>query len=447
MKLTLACLLAAFLVAIPCGVEAQQRLQEREEEFLKTKPLIDDPLPDVSIYSIEGKPFKTADLRGHYTVLTFGCLTCPPSMWNIPGMEAVNRDYAPKGVKFFFVFKSLAHPELAGDYVQPFTLEERLAQAQQAQKQFGTKIPWIVDDIDNRFKHAMGDRPNSQFVISPAGIVVRKRAWANPTLVRNDLEELVGPSEIVTKEEDIHLNLGLPVATSATRGVVSRIPRPRMLPIVMEPQLEAKGLPFFAKLRAEADAELLESGTGQLYLGFHLDPFHNGHWNNLTEPLKYKIEVDKSVKVEPTQASAPKATIASDADPREFLVKIQDWSEDVPLRLTVTYFACVGEQACHAIRQKYILQRQRDLDGGGARGEGAGRWNPEDFARQLLRSDKDKDGKLAKSEAVGIILPHFEKLDANGDGVLELDELIAVGDWLNYQHQPGTPPSGVKIDK
>ena len=127
-------------------------------------------------------------------------------------------------------------------------------------------------------------------------------------------------------------------------------------------------------------------------------------------------------------------------------MKIQNWSEDAPLRLTVTYFACVGEQACHAVRQKYILQRQRDLDGGGARGEGAGRWNPEDFARQLLRSDKDKDGKLAKSEAVGIILPHFEKLDANGDGVLELDELIAVGDWLNYQHQPGTPSSGVKKD-
>ena len=43
------------------------------------------------------------------------------------------RDYGPKGVKFFFVYKTLAHPELAGNYVQPFTLEERLAHARQGQ--------------------------------------------------------------------------------------------------------------------------------------------------------------------------------------------------------------------------------------------------------------------------------------------------------------------------
>lgn len=439
---TFAC--ALLLVALPLRVDAQQRLQEREEEFLKSKPLVDGPLPDVSVYSVDGQPFKTGDLRGHYTVLTFGCLTCPPSMWNIPGMEAVSRDYSPKGVKFFFVFKALAHPELAGDYVQPFTLAERLTQARQAQKQFGTTIPWIVDDIDNRFKHAMGDRPNSQFVVDPEGIVVRKRAWANPQLVRKDLEELVGPVDRVTKEEEIELNLGRPVASAAKRGVVTRISRPRMLPITMEPQLEPKGLPFFAKLRAEADADLLAEGSGQLYIGFHLDPFHKAHWNNLTESLSYRIEGDERVKVEPRQQSAPKASIASDADPREFLLNVQDWPEDVPLTLTVTYFACVGEEICHSVRQKYVLYRRRDLDGGGARGKGAGEWNPEDFARQLLRGDKDKDGKLTKPESVGIILPHFEKLDANRDGFLEFEELKAVGDWLNQQHQPGTPSSTEK---
>ena len=61
-------------VASPMAVQAQ-RMQEREEEFLKSKPLVDDSLPDVTVYSPDGTAFKTADLRGHYTVLTFGCLT------------------------------------------------------------------------------------------------------------------------------------------------------------------------------------------------------------------------------------------------------------------------------------------------------------------------------------------------------------------------------------
>lgn len=117
----------------------------------------------------------------------------------------MHRDYSPKGVRFFFIFKALAHPELAGNYVQPFTLEERLAQALQAEQQFGTQIPWVVDAMDNRLKHALGDRPNSQFLVDPDGVIVRKRAWANPAQVRKDLEELVGPVEHITREEDLHL--------------------------------------------------------------------------------------------------------------------------------------------------------------------------------------------------------------------------------------------------
>lgn len=66
--------LSLAFVALPTSVRAQ-KMQEREEDFLRSKPLTGDKLPDVSIYSLDGTPFKTGDLRGHYTVLTFGCLT------------------------------------------------------------------------------------------------------------------------------------------------------------------------------------------------------------------------------------------------------------------------------------------------------------------------------------------------------------------------------------
>ncbi|MEX2174579.1 MAG: hypothetical protein WD872_09465 [Pirellulaceae bacterium] len=442
MKLLL--VVALVLACSPPLVLAQQRMQEREREFLRSKPRIDDPLPDVTIYAADGSPLKTADLRGHYTVLTFGCLTCPPSMWNIAGLEAVHRDYSPKGVRFFYIYKALAHPELAGNYVQPFTFDERLAQARQAQKQFGTQIPWIVDAMDNRLKHALGDRPNAQFLINPKGVIVRKRAWANPKQVRKDLEELVGPVERVTREEDLHLTLGLPLESSAERGMVERVPRERMAPLVIEPRVEPKGQPFFAKLRAEADAGLLADGAGKLYLGFHLDPLHNAHWNNLTKPLSFQIEKVDGVKLDRWEAAANKVSIASDADPREFLLTVESWPTDQTLRLTVKYFACVGKETCHVVQQQYVLHRRRDADGGGARGEGAGYWDSEEFARQLLRGDANRDGKLARSEVVGIVLPHFEKLDANQDGLLVLEELKPIGDWLNHHHQPGTPARTAK---
>jgi hypothetical protein len=340
-------------------------------------------------------------------------------------------------VKFFFIYKSLAHPELAGDYVQPFTLEERQAHARQAQKQLGATIPWLVDAMDNRLKHALGDRPNSEFIIDPEGKIVRKRAWSHPAQVRKDLEELVGKVEKITKEEDIKLAIELPLKAPAARGVVPRIKRPRMQAIEMEPVIKDKAAPFYAKLRAEADADLLRDGKGRLYLGFHLDPFHGAHWNNLNPPLKYALELPEGAKVAKPAGEAGKVKAETDCDPREFLLDVESWPADKPIRLTVSYSACT-DKTCHVVKQEYVLRLRRDKDGGGARGAGAGLWG-EEFASQMVARSKRGDGKVDRTEVMGLILPHFDKLDANKDGYLDLDELKAVADWLNHHHAPSPP--------
>jgi hypothetical protein len=350
----------------------------------------------------------------------------------------VYRDYGPKGVKFFFVYKSLAHPELAGDYVQPFTLDERLAHARQAEKQLGASVPWLVDAMDNRLKHALGDRPNSEFIIDPQGIIVRKRAWSHPAQVRADLVELVGPVDRITKEEDVQLKIQLPPKSPAARGVLPRVDRSQMQAIMARPKIEPRGQPFYAKLRAEADADLLASGAGKLYLGFHLDPFHDAHWNNLTKPLTFRVNAPAGVKFDRLTATAEKVAAASDADPREFLLHVEAWPAGKPVQLTVTYFACVGETACYVVQQQYELQLRRDLDGGRARGEGAGYWGDE-FLNQMLARDRNRDGRLNKSEVQGLILPHFEDFDADQDGQLNRTELKSVLYWLNHHHQPGAP--------
>ena len=68
-----------FAIALLASMVSESAFAQKEkrsdEDFVKEKPAIGEALPDLTVYSPDGKEFKTADLRGHYTVLTFGCLT------------------------------------------------------------------------------------------------------------------------------------------------------------------------------------------------------------------------------------------------------------------------------------------------------------------------------------------------------------------------------------
>ena len=155
--------------------------------------------------------------------------------------------------------------------------------------------------------------------------------------------------------------------------------------------------------------------------------------------MKYQLELPEGAKIEKATGEATKLKATSDADPREFLLEVGAWPQDQPLKVTVSYAACVGETACYTVKQSYILRRKRDIDGGGARSEGGGLWDTEEFTRQALAGDKDGDGKLSKSEVRGLILPHFERLDVNHDGYLDAAELKELVRWLNTHHAPGVP--------
>lgn len=63
------------LVLLLPALANAQRAKRNEDEFINEKPLIGDTLPDLVVYDTNGKEVSTKSLRGHYTVLTFGCLT------------------------------------------------------------------------------------------------------------------------------------------------------------------------------------------------------------------------------------------------------------------------------------------------------------------------------------------------------------------------------------
>jgi cytochrome oxidase Cu insertion factor (SCO1/SenC/PrrC family) len=63
---------AAFAALVPAPPPPEGN---PDAEFVRARPTLGEPLPDLTVYTPDGTEVKTADLRGHYTVLTFGCLT------------------------------------------------------------------------------------------------------------------------------------------------------------------------------------------------------------------------------------------------------------------------------------------------------------------------------------------------------------------------------------
>ena len=340
-------------------------------------------------------------------------------------METIQRDYAPQGVKFFYIYKALAHPENNG-YITPFTLKERLMHVAEAKRTLDTRFKWICDSMDNDLKHALGDRPNSEFVIDPQGKIVVARQWSNPDQLRKDLTKLVGPIDNPTRVSDLDMKR-IPSTPKAKTGVVKRVQLSgRMQPLVTEP-VESK-TPHYAKLR-------VESSSSQLYLGIFLDPLYKVHWNNKAPVLEYEIEPPQGVTLTPLKGAGPKVDVDADADPREFLVDIEGRSRD-PMKVTIKYFACDdAETFCIPVTQEYWVSFSPDRDGGSRRAAGgSSRRRPpgaeiENRMREMLRRlpvvmalDKDRDGTISASE-IEDAPKLLRRADRNGDGQLTRDEL------------------------
>lgn len=357
-------------------------------------------------------------------------------------METIERDYSPRGVRFFYVYKALAHPELNG-YVQPVTLDERLMHVEEAELTLGGRVEWLADNMDNGLKSALGDVPNVEFVIDPDGNVVARRLWSNPTQLRADLERLVGPVENPTSVADLDLPRPEFARPTVATGVVPRVRPPgRMQPIQIIPTSSKNDLPYYAKLRVEVTSAVISGGSGMLYLGFHLDPLYEVHWNNLAPQLEFAFNlIPDAVEVTPASAVFPDVEVKADADPREFLLEVKPggpWSEGhEPLELTVTYYACDNSNTwCIPLTQTYEIRLIVDRDGGrvlsraggfpGRAGRGRRGGSIDVMRERIMSWDTNEDGVIARSEVLEQQRENaFDRIDSNGDGVIEAEELEA----------------------
>ena len=114
--------------------------------------------------------------------------------------------------------------------------------------------------------------PNSEFIIDPDGRVVARRAWNDPTALRQDLERLIGPVENPTRVSDLNL-VTEPAVPTVAKGIVPRVELPgRMATLRVEPMLDETEYPFYTKLRADVDQQFLRTGNGTLYSRFPYRP-------------------------------------------------------------------------------------------------------------------------------------------------------------------------------
>ncbi len=279
-------------------------------------------------------------------------------------METVKLDYAPKGVKFFYIYKPLAHPEYQG-YVSPINIQERLMHITEAKRRLGSSVTWLSDSMDNAYHQASGETPNSELVVDPDGIIVVARSWSDPDALRKDMENLVGAVDNPTQISDLNMPTQPPIPTVA-KGVVPRVEKPGpFMPMEVEPDQDGSRTPFYSKLRAEGSNDAIATGTGTIYVGFHLDPLYRVHWNNEAPPLEFEITAPDGISVTPSKITGPSPDAAADADPREFLLEVESEEPGGVLGLRVKYYACDDALTfCVPVTQQYTVTLARDTSHG-----------------------------------------------------------------------------------
>lgn len=394
-------------------------------------------IPDMNAYTAEGAPIKVRELcKGKYTVLAAGCLTCPLFHQNYPEIEAAFADYKDKGVQFFYFYKFLRHPELDG-YVQAQNISERLLQLAEARKKLGTKVPWIADTMEDDMRKGLRSGSWSVYLISPEGEVVYASGRIDGQTLRKALSKAVGPVANPTNTSELNLPRVTRPAKLVNENSELGVARPEGLSIVTIIPAKPEET-YYVKLRAEADDNVLNTGTGRLFLGFYPDPIHNAHWNNLTAPMKYKLTLPNGVTATPAEASAKKGEGDSDTLPRQFWVDVTSDKPFKEIKLKLDYFGCTSDM-CLPLTHEYTIKMENENRGSRTFGMNTGRAvnskRSGQSGNRMERLDTNKDGKVTFDEMYTQMKrrnsnmnkeraqQQFDRMDANNDGVLSADEL------------------------
>ncbi len=342
------------------------------------------------------------------------------------------RDYKDR-VNFFYVYKRLAHPE-TNNFIEATSVDERLLHVAEAKRMTGTAITWLADTLDDRLTKAFGGAYNGEFVIGPAGKIVRQRFWSNPRTLREDLVKLVGPVAKPTKISDLPVRFR-PEPRKIASGIVPRIELPKGLSPVQVQHIPLESRPTYVKLRAEQTSPD-DNGQRKLYLGFYMDPIHHVHWNNAAGPVEVEISASKSAGIAAANLKGPTLDEPADVDPRMFLINFREsTSGKATIKVKLRYVVCDdAETFCIPLSQEFVVNLQ-PLNNGSTR--------PGIFLDQIFGSiakyDKDADGTITPEElGEGNVTMYMTHLDYNLDNMIDREEIERFN--LMYNNGRGISP-------
>jgi hypothetical protein len=91
------------------------------------------------------------------------------------------RAFAPKGIKFLFLYTREAHP--GENYPAHRTFEQKLAHARAFKAEFKTDRPILVDDLVGTAHKLYGSLPNMTYLVSRGGRVLFRADWTDPPTI------------------------------------------------------------------------------------------------------------------------------------------------------------------------------------------------------------------------------------------------------------------------
>lgn len=423
------------------GADETSSILRSEEEYLAVKPDEGpkepeppkiDLLPDVSVIKTEDRSsVKLRELVAtrKYTLLILGDLTHPDFVANYKAFEALALNHQSEELQAYYIQRRPARPENHG-YLTPFNEGEIVQLAKESARLLKTRIPWICDTLDNEVLLQLSQNLVSDvFIYSAEGTKLFTGSILKPGETQGKLTQLLGTPERNILPSQLP-NPDIQPLEIKPANLVKRIsfnPNTQtFVPLVVIP--EPSSSPHYVKLRAEADAQLLATGEGKLYIGFHPDKLYDTQWNNRADPLQYVLASTAGGTITPAIQSAPSVRDASDSEPREFLLTATRQNPDLPIQLKVTYSVQNNTQR---ISQTYNIYLKPDPLGGNAYRRQIAYQDPlpifqiiqnTEMPNALRDKDTNNDGKIERKELSGVLWVKFTEIDTNRDGYINSSE-------------------------
>jgi hypothetical protein len=155
-------------------------------------------VPAVRIIELNGHAFSPSQYKGHVLVLEFGSMSCPVFRQHVQEMETLKAAEGPRAF-FMVVYTREAFPAGEKDVqrnkdegisiAQTKTLDDRKAQALEAQRELRITIPMAVDSMDDAVSNAYGTFPNGAIVIGKDGAIAAHLQWTNPDSLRVAIDQ------------------------------------------------------------------------------------------------------------------------------------------------------------------------------------------------------------------------------------------------------------------